>query len=194
MQHIVSRWKSHIAVVLALGFACLPTVGHAEADSVMRAERTPAYDVVLTIGPAQAMSPASMQSSQSTEMGATRDMSMGDEHAMMEPQQADQGMAANHWLDVHLTQAGAGAGASDVTPVIRILDKSTGEARDLSAIMGMADGMNAIDSHYGQNVFLADGTYQIMVLLGPADTAVFQDVTVASSPAVSEPAMSGATG
>jgi hypothetical protein len=45
----------------------------------------------------------------------------------------------------------------------------------------MAGGMNADDFHYGQNVFLPDGTYQITVLLGPADTAQFRDVVVASA-------------
>jgi hypothetical protein len=152
----------------------------------MRTERTSTFDVVLTIGPAQAMPAMTMQSSPSTDMG---------EHDMtMQPHQADQGMAVNHWLDVHVTQAGSGAVANDLTPTIRIVDKSTGEARDLPSVMGMAGGMDASDFHYGQNVFLPDGTYQITVLLGPADTAQFRDVVVASSPMMSEPAMNGVTG
>jgi hypothetical protein len=158
----------------------------------MRAEHTADFDVVLTIGLAQAMSPASMQSSQSPEMGMGHDMSMGGNQSMIEPQQADQGMAVNHWLDLHLTRAGAVV--SDVTPTIRIVDKSTGEARDLPGVMGMAGGMNANEFHYGQNVFLPDGTYQITVLLGPADTALFRDVSVASSPMMSEPGMNSAMG
>jgi hypothetical protein len=194
MQHFGSTWKTRFAALLALGLACLPAVGRAETDSAMHAEHTADFDVVLTIGPAQAMSPASMQSSQSTDMGMSHDMSAGGNQAMMEPQQADQGMAVNHWLDIHLTQAGSGAVVSDVTPTIRIVDKSSGEARDLPGVMGIAGGMNATDFHYGQNVFLPDGTYQITVLLGPADTALFRDVTVASSSMMSEPAMSGAMG
>jgi hypothetical protein len=55
--------------------------------------------------------------------------------------------------------------------------------------------MNGADFHYGQNVFLPDGTYQITVLLGPADTALFRDVVVVSSPMMTEPAgMNGAMG
>jgi hypothetical protein len=192
MQHIGSTWKTRFAALLAVGLACLPAAGHAEADSVMRVEQTVDFDVVLTIGPAQAMSPASMQPSQSTDMGMGHDMSMGGDQSMMEPQHADQGMAVNHWLDLHLTRAGAVV--NDVTPTIRIIDKSTGEARDLPGVMGMAGGMNANDFHYGQNVFLPDGTYQITVLLGPADTALFRDVTVASSPMMSEPATNSAMG
>ena len=194
MQHIESMWKMRVAALLAVGLACVPTIGHAESDSVMRAERTSAFDVVLTIGPAQAMSPASMQSSQSTDMSMSHGMSMGETDAMMQPQPADQGMPVNHWIDVRVTQAGSGAVVSDVTPTIRVVDKSTGEARDLPGIMGMAGGMNAADFHYGQNVFLPEGTYQITVLLGPADTALYRDVTVANSVMLAEPAMNGATG
>jgi hypothetical protein len=54
--------------------------------------------------------------------------------------------------------------------------------------------MNASDLHYGQNVFLPDGTYQITVMLGPDDTALFHDVAVANSPMMSAPAMNGAMG
>ena len=188
MQHIGLVWKTRVAVLFAVGLAALPAVSHAEADSLMGAEHTPSFDVVLTIGP------ASMQTSQSTDMGMSHEMSTGDGQTTMEPQQADQGMAVNHWLDVHVTQAGSGMVVSDVTPTIRVVDKSTGEARDLPAVMGMAGGMNANDFHYGQNVFLPDGTYQISVLLGPSDTAQFRDVVVASSPMMSEPGMNGTMG
>jgi hypothetical protein len=157
----------------------------------MRTERTSAFDVVLTVRPAQAMS---MQSSQSPDMGMSHDMSMGENAMTMQPQQADQGMAVNHWLDVHVTQAGSDSVVNDLTPTIRIIDKSTGEARDIPSVMGMAGGMNASDFHYGQNVFLPDGTYQITVLLGPADAARFRDVVVTSSPMMTEPVMNGAMG
>jgi len=191
MQHIGSTWKTRVAAVLAVGFACLPIAAHAEADSTIRTERTSAFDVVLTVGPAQAMS---MQPSQSPDMGMSHDMSMGENEMTMHPQQADQGMAVNHWLDVHVTQAGSGSVVNDLTPTIRIVDKSTGEARDLPSVMGMAGGMNASDLHYGQNVFLPDGTYVITVLLGPADTAQFRDVVVASTPMMTEPGMNDAMG
>jgi hypothetical protein len=135
-----------------------------------------------------------MQSSASTDMSMSHDMSMGKTQMTPQPAQADEGMAVNHWLDVHVTQGGSGAIVNDLTPTIRIVDKSTGEARDVPAVMGMAGGMNASDFHYGQNVFLPDGTYQITVLLGPDDTAQFRDVVVASSPMMTEPAMNGATG
>lgn len=141
----------------------------------MLTQRTSTFDVVLTIGPA--------------DMGMSHAMSPGENDMTMQPHQADQGMAVNHWLDVHVAQSGSGAVANDLTPTIRIIDKSTGEARDLPSVMGMAGGMNASDFHYGQNVFLPDGTYEISVLLGPSDTAQFRDVNVASSPMMTEPGM-----
>jgi hypothetical protein len=160
----------------------------------MHVEQTPAFDVVLTIAPAQMMSPTTMQSSAPTDMGMSHDTSMAGTEMTMQPQQADQGMAVNHWIDVHVTQSGSGAVVSDVTPTIRIVDKSTGEARDLASVMGMSGGMSPSDFHYGQNVFLPDGTYQISVLLGPADIAQFRDVVVVSSPMMAEPAMNGTMG
>ena len=111
-----------------------------------RVERTSAFDVMLTIGPAQAMSSMSMQPSAPSGMGQSHDMSMGGQQDMdMQAHQADQGMAVNHWLDVHVTQAGSSAVVSDLTPTIRIVDKSSGEARDLPGIMAMSGGMNASD-------------------------------------------------
>src|SRR4051794_5932987 len=112
MLHIESVWKTRAVALLAIGVACLPTVAHADADSVMRAERTPAFDVVLTIGPAQSMSPMTMQSP------APTDTSMAGHDMAMQPQQADQGMAVNHWLNVHVTQSDSGAAAGDLTPTI----------------------------------------------------------------------------
>jgi hypothetical protein len=183
MQHIRSVWKMRALGLLAIGVGCLPAIAHAEMDSTMRVERTPAFDVVLSIGPAQAMS------SESANMAMSHDMSMGENEMTMQPQQADQGMAVNHWIDVHVAQSGSGAAVNDVTPTIRITDKSTGEAHDLPSVMGMRGGMSPADFHYGQNVFLPDGTYQISVLLGPADTAQFRDVVILSSPMMSDTSM-----
>lgn len=191
MRHMGWVWKTRAAALLALGVACLPVAVHAEADAVMRAERTSNYDVVLTIGPAQAMSPM-MQSSPGTDMAMSPGMSMGGHDMSMAPQQADQGMAVNHWLDVHVAVADTGAAVADAMPIVRIVDKSTGETRDLPSVMRMNGGMIANDFHYGQNVFLPDGTYQVSVLLGPTDTAQFRDVVVAS--AMMDPAMTMSMG
>lgn len=97
------------------------------------------------------MSALTMQSSAPTDMRMSHDTSMGENDVAMKPQQADQGIAVNHWLDVYVTQSASGALVNDLTPTIRIVDKSTGEARDLPGVMGMTGGMNATDFHYGQH-------------------------------------------
>src|SRR5438105_2543805 len=160
---------------LMVGAACLPAVAHAQADSMTRVERTPAYDVMLLIGPAQEPSPLmAMQPDQSA------DMAMGHGPGMLSDQ-ADQGMAVNHRLEVRITQATSGSVVTDVTPSIRVTDRSTGESRDLAQIMGMNTGMGAEDFRYGQNVFLPDGTYWVTVQLGRGETAQFRDVMVVAS-------------
>jgi hypothetical protein len=190
MQHVGLVWKKHMAVIVATGLAALPMLAHAEMDSMTRVERTPAYDVALTIGPPHGMPSMSMQSGDAANMATDHDMSMGGQGMGMQPHQDDQGMTVNHWVDVHITQAGSAAVVSDVTPIIRIVDKSTGEAHDLAGVMGVNDGMSSDDVRFGQNAFLPDGTYQITVLLGPADTAQFRDVAVTTSAMMSEPGMS----
>src|SRR5207248_2255279 len=102
----------------------------------------------------------------------------------------DQGMAANQHLEVQITQAATGNIVMDVTPTIRITDKPTGTSRDLPQVMGMyGSTMGPTDFHYGQNVFLPDGTYTVTVLLGPADSAQFRDVVVIAPPMMADHAM-----
>ena len=64
---------------------------------------------------------------------------------------------------------------------VTVTDKATGAARDLPGVMGASGGMSGTDFHYGQNVFLPDGTYEVTVQLGPGNTAVFRDVMVMAS-------------
>jgi hypothetical protein len=103
----------------------------------------------------------------------------------------DQGMAANHHLEVQISQAATGSVVMDVTPTIRLTDKLTGTSRDLPQVMGMYGAtMDPSDFHYGQNLFLSDGTYSVTVLVGPSDTAQFRDVVVMASPMMADRSMS----
>jgi hypothetical protein len=165
MMHNAVR---HGFILVAVGLACLPTIASAQSDMMTRVERTPSYDVVLSIDPV---------ASSSSMMGHMDDQSM-----TMTPHMADQGMAVNHWLDIHVSRADSGDVVNDLTPTIRITDKATGESRDLPGVMGMSSGMNATDFHYGQNVFLPDGTYLVTVQLGADDAAQFRDVMVMAAP------------
>jgi len=186
---------------MAFGLTSLPLIASAQSmSSPMLVQTTPHYTVTLTIGPAAEMiSPSDAMNgaagevmvnsmpSPSTNMGSTS-MSTGMESSSstsssmgsstnMTGTMTDQGMAVNHHLEVHISQNGTVV--DSVTPVIRVTDKSTGQFRDLPDIMSMFDSqMGMSDFHYGQNVWLPDGTYNVDVLLG-MDTASFRDVMVA---------------
>jgi len=120
-----------------------------------RVERTVNYTLTLGIGAAEEMAPQIS---------------------------TDQGMVVNHHLELRVMHADSDMMVTDVTPVIRITDKLSGVSRDLPQVMGMLDpGMGMTDFHYGQNLFLPDGTYQVTVMIG-SDTAQFRDVMVEASP------------
>jgi len=104
----------------------------------------------------------------------------------------DQGMPVNHHLEVHVTQNDTGAVVNNVTPIFRVTDKLTGQSRDLPQVMAMY-GVQAgqSDFHYGQNLFLPDGTYQVAVMIG-SDTGMFRDIIVTGGAPM--PSMSMAAG
>ena len=49
-------------------------------------------------------------------------------------------MAVNHRLGVRISQAESGAVVADITLIIRITDRASGESRDLPQVMGMYGG------------------------------------------------------
>jgi len=156
-----------------IGLLAVPGATFAQTEPSMRVERTPMYVVTLDVGPAvgDMSSPMGGMHDQSGNMAMMGGESMA--HTM------DQGMPANHLIAVQVTRADTGAVATDLMPNIRITDKDSGVSRDLPDVMGMYDmSMGPSDVHFGQNVFLADGTYQVMVMLAPTETAQFRDVSV----------------
>ncbi len=164
--------------LLATGVAFLPVTAHARAAPTAPVERTPQYTVALAIGPAeQIVSPMEAMHGQTGAVPVT------DGATAMMAEHMDQGMAANHSVNVHIALADAMTVVMDVTPTIRITDEATGVARDLPAVTGMyGTAMGPADFHYGQNVFLPDGTYAVTVMVGASDTAQFRDVAVMGSP------------
>jgi hypothetical protein len=96
----------------------------------------------------------------------------------------DQGMEANHNVMLRITHADLDMMVMDVTPLIRVTDSVTGVSHDLPQMMGMHDMSSAF--HYGQDVFLADGTYVVTVMVGESDAAQFRDVHVMASPMMDE--------
>jgi hypothetical protein len=152
----------------------------------MMVERTPQYTVVLAVGPAvPIMSPMDAMHGQMGEVAVT-----GGDAAMM-ANHMDQGMAINHNVNVHIALADSDSVVMDVTPTIRVTDKSTGVTRELPAVMGMyGSSMGTADFHYGQNVFLPDGTYLVRVMIGESDAALFRDVAVMGGSMMADDAMS----
>jgi hypothetical protein len=174
--------------MVVAGLVCLPSASLAETGPTMLVERTPHYTLNLAVGPVQpVVSAMDAMHGMTGEVSANGSMMSHD--AGMMADHMDQGMTANHYLTVHIAQADSGSVVMDVTPTIRIVDKSSGESRDLPQVMGMyGAAMGMSDFNYGQNVFLADGTYLVKVLVG-SDTAEFRDVMVASSPMMADHSM-----
>ena len=179
------KWRA-LGIVAAGLACCLPAAAFAQSAPMTMVQQTPRYTVVLDIGPAEHMvSPMDAMHGQNGEVVVNSGM-MSSDTAMMSGMM-DQGMAVNHHVEVHIALADSGAVVMDVTPSIRIIDKSTGVARDLTAVMGMyGSAMGPADFHYGQNVFLPDGAYTVTVSVGSDDSAQFRDVAVMASPMMAD--------
>jgi hypothetical protein len=182
-------WLGWVPIISLLA---LPFVASAETAPTLHAERTPSYTLELTIGSAEHMlSPMEAMTADTGEVmvtGGSMTMGMGMGTSMPTPTM-DQGRPVNHHLEVHITRNDTGGVVNDVTPTIRITEKSTGESRDLPQVIGML-GVQAdpSDFHYGQNVYLSDGTYAVAVMIGQ-DTAVFRDVLVTAGTPLPDRAM-----
>jgi hypothetical protein len=201
MRHMMQAWLVRGSVLGLVGVLMAPGGAVAQSAPSIMVDKTPSYTVELSVGPAEQMvMPGQMMgatsgevmvsggpmsssgmSSSSNSMGSSSGMGMGSSSSMSTDM--DQGMGVNHHLEIHIMRNDDNSVVSDVTPVIRVTDKSTGISRDLPEVMGMYGvGMGMSDFHYGQNVWLPDGTYTITAMIGP-DTAVFRDVQVmAGSP------------
>ncbi len=160
------------------GLVCLPTAAFAQMAPTTLVQRTPNYTLVLDIGAVE-----SIVSPMDAMHGMAGEVAVSGQNVGMMSDTMDQGMAANHLVEVRITQGDSSMVVSDVTPTIRVTDKATGESRDLPHVMGMyGSTMGPADFHYGQNVWLPEGTYLVTVLVGPDDTALFRDVLVEASP------------
>ncbi|HEY3059121.1 MAG TPA: hypothetical protein VGL99_09130 [Chloroflexota bacterium] len=174
-MHSIARMT--LGLTLA-GLVSLPTAAFAQMAPTTLVQRTPNYTLILNVGPVE-----SMVSPMDAMHGMAGEVAVSGPGASMMSDMMDQGMAANHHLEVRITQGDSTMVVADVTPTIRLIDKATGESRDLPHVMGMyGSTMGPTDFHYGQNLWLPEGTYLVSVLVGPDDTALFRDVVVEASP------------
>jgi 5-hydroxyisourate hydrolase-like protein (transthyretin family) len=191
---------------LALGLAAVsPQAGHAQTQmaATMLTQTTASYTVELDVGPAAQMLSLdqaammgmgevmvsmpdmgmSMPSGSMSGMSAGSSMSMTGSEAMgAMPMMAttDNGQPVNHHLEVHVLDSATGAPDASVDPQIQITNESTGQSRmvdDVAAMYDVQVGMG--DLHYGNNVYLPDGTYTVTVMIGQ-ETATFQHVAIAN--------------
>jgi hypothetical protein len=204
------------ATALALGLAALaPQAGPAaraqtQMGPAMLTQMTATYTVELDVGPAAEM--LTPDQAQAMGMGEVMigmpDMGMdmpsgsqpasqgsamtGDAMSTM-PMMAttDNGQPVNHHVEVHVRDNSTGVPDANVDPQITITDESSGQSRMLNDVAAMYDvQMGMSDLHYGNNVYLPDGTYTVTVTLGQ-ETATFQHVAVANGMGLSMDGMSG---
>ncbi len=118
---------------------------------------TPSYKITLAIGRVE---PLLMPDQAAT---AKEGEVMAQMPGMPMPSMAmtDQGQPVNHHLEVHVYSRASGAVVKDVMPTISITNQD-GAIRTLDMVMAMYD-MKAGESdwHYGNNVYLPDGSYSV---------------------------------
>jgi hypothetical protein len=190
--------------VLAVLGSGSPTRAQTSQMGITQTQTTPSYHIELDIGPAAVMlTPDQVASATSGEVmvdmssmnmssmsmptgSSSSSMTMASAGgspstttSMMSMATTDAGQPVNHHLEVHVYDASTGSVVSDIVPTITITDVAASTARTLDDVMAMYDiqtGMS--DLHFGNNVYLPDGTYMIQVTVGQEMTQ-FSNVAVA---------------
>jgi methionine-rich copper-binding protein CopC len=144
-------------------------------------QTTASYALALEIGPvAEMLTPEDVAGATSGEVMVPGPGMMPDIAAMM----MDDGLPANHHLEVHIHDRMTGLVVSGTMPTISVTSQATGETRELDNVMAMYDvaaGMS--DLHFGQNVYLPDGSYTITVRVS-GELATFPNVKVSGAPSM----------
>ena len=98
----------------------------------------------------------------------------------------DQGQPVNRHLEIHIFDKNSGAKVTEMIPTVNITDQATGASRELADVQetGASLGVSFVSAcliskhregepHFGDNIYLPDGTYSITVAVGD-ETAVVQ--------------------
>ena len=153
---------------------CLVMVTAVAASPILAPQATASYTIVLGIGPVETM----LMPDQAK--GATSGEVMAPMPGMPMPTMVmtDHGQPVNHHLEVHIANKATGAVVNDPMPMITITDAmGLSRALDSMAMYGVTEGVS--DWHFGNNVYLSDGTYTISVRVGNEQT-VFKGLAVTS--------------
>lgn len=148
----------------------------APGAAVTSTQITASYTVALSIGPVATM--LTPDQAAGAHAGEVIVPMPGMAMPSMDTMMLDNGMMANRHLEVHFTSTASGQPVTDMVPAVSITSEPGGSTRTLDNVMAMYDvatGMS--DLHFGQNVYLPDGTYTITVTLN-GETATFAHLTV----------------
>ena len=129
---------------------------------------TDSYRVTLVIGPV---------------VGEAMAMRMSGIMSLM-----DQGRPVNRHLEIHIRDKSRGVLIQDTAPAVEITDRSAQTSQTLSIAGDASQGHAYVlacmlsehrpaDRHFGDNLYLPDGTYTFTVEVG-AETAVLENILV----------------
>ena len=89
----------------------------------------------------------------------------------------DQGKPVNRHMEVHIFSRRSGAEVKDVVPIVKVMGPDGG-SRQLSNITACRVSKHReTEPHFGDNVYLPDGTYTITVTVG-TETSAFSIVAL----------------
>ncbi len=162
-----------VSFILALAFVSPQGSGFARSGDE-RTQSTAHYRIALDIGPVPTMLRPD-QAASATEGEVPLSMS-----GMPMPKMAmtDQGRPVNRYIEVAVYDKVTGARLRSPMPRITITDRKTGRSRELQPVTAMYDSTEGQgDTHFSDNVHLANGTYRIAVSVG-GERAVFKKVAV----------------
>ena len=122
--------------------------------------QTASYRIILRTGP--------MVTMDVMQMGATMTV-------------VDQGQSVNHHIEVHIFDKGSGAEVKSLIPAVRITDQATGASRELAATVHPSGEIPHVtacllanhrvkEPHFGDNLYLANGKYNVTVSVGNETT------------------------
>ncbi len=105
----------------------------------------------------------------------------------------DQGQPVNHHFEVHIFDKSSGAKVKDVIPTVTITDLATGSSRGLATDQATGTSQRVafvtacliskhrvVEPHFGDNLYLPDGTYTITVNVGN-ETKIVENIAVKGS-------------
>ena len=93
----------------------------------------------------------------------------------------DQGKPVNRHVEIHLFDQSTGAKVLDIIPTVGIANQASGTSRQLTNITAcLISKHRDREPHFGDNLYRADGTFTITVVVG-SETAVFEDVVLKTS-------------